>query len=235
MHAHKNYEPTIPELERSVISDEVLDPIIAPVVRILRKYGVSTFESCQGGAHHGLPVPTVRFHGGPWEGFRAVSIAGRHGLPLSDLRRYWYIKDGELKGPEWEMTFVGSVLRENLSRTEVGGGMSFNVEQVPPSTSKPPPPHDEILDPGIAPIVKVLRESGVETCQSCQSGEGHSYPEPTIEFYGDRWEGLRAVEVVRTHAFPLRSLRCCWNYIFGELEGPIWDMTFDKDLSKQEH
>lgn len=36
------------------------------------------------------------------------------------------------------------------------------------------------LDPGIAHAVKVLRDSGVETYESCEGGEGHAYPYPCV-------------------------------------------------------
>jgi hypothetical protein len=44
------------------------------------------------------------------------------------------------------------------------------------------------LDPGIVDFVRVLQEAGVETTESCQGGEGHTYPEPTVRFNGDNSE-----------------------------------------------
>lgn len=82
-----------------------IDPGIRKAVSVLRENGVETFESCQGGEGHAFPEPTIRFHGGHAEGFRALSIALQHGLMVSDLRRYWVILDGEPVGPKWEMTF----------------------------------------------------------------------------------------------------------------------------------
>lgn len=49
------------------------------------------------------------------------------------------------------------------------------------------------LVPGIADAVAALRGVGVETLESCQGGDGHSYPEPTVRFHGDRTEGFRAL------------------------------------------
>ena len=71
-------------------------------------------------------------------------------------------------------------------------------------------PPDEIadcpgLDPGIRPYVKLLREAGIETCQSCQGGKGHAYPEPTIEFHGTYADGFRALAIAQT--FGLTSRR----------------------------
>ena len=49
----------------------------------------------------------VRFHGGMAEGFRALSIAIKEGLPVDSLRRVWPLVDGEPTGPSWELTFTG--------------------------------------------------------------------------------------------------------------------------------
>lgn len=83
-----------------------LDKEIEPMVLALRACGVETFESCQGGDGHAYTEPTVRFHGDRSEGFRALAVAIRAGLPVFSLRRIWPILDGEPTGPWWEMTFV---------------------------------------------------------------------------------------------------------------------------------
>lgn len=83
-----------------------LDPGIRSTVRILRQYGVETFESCDGGHGHAFPEPTVRFHGKYAEGFRALAIALHHGLRVCELRRYYSIEEGEPVGPYWEMTLI---------------------------------------------------------------------------------------------------------------------------------
>jgi hypothetical protein len=82
-----------------------LDPAISYVVKVLREHGVETFESCQGGVGHTFTEPTVRFHGGREEGFRALACALSHDLPVAELRRFWQVVDGEPAGPHWEMTF----------------------------------------------------------------------------------------------------------------------------------
>jgi len=86
--------------------DPPLDPGIAAAVGILQSGGIETFESCQGGDGHAYPEPTVRFYGDRAEGFRALTIATRAGLPVSALRRTWPVLDGEPTGPWWEMTFA---------------------------------------------------------------------------------------------------------------------------------
>lgn len=82
-----------------------LDPGIRRYVLILRGQGIETFESCQGGDGHVFPEPTVRFHGNSVEGYRAFTAAMNYGLPVSALRRYYQVIDGQLEGPWWEMTF----------------------------------------------------------------------------------------------------------------------------------
>ena len=83
-----------------------LDPGIVDAVETLRAGGIETFESCQGGNGHAYAEPTVRFHGGPEEGVRALSVAMKAGLPVLDLRKVWPIIDSEPTGPWWELTFA---------------------------------------------------------------------------------------------------------------------------------
>lgn len=42
----------------------------------------------------------------------------------------------------------------------------------------------EGLDSGISDYVHKLMKHGVETFESCEGGEGHCFPEPTVRF---RW------------------------------------------------
>jgi hypothetical protein len=49
------------------------------------------------------------------------------------------------------------------------------------------------LDPGVRRYVDVLDAAGVETYESCEGGEGHSYAEPAVRFYGERGQGFRAL------------------------------------------
>jgi hypothetical protein len=52
---------------------------------------------------------------------------------------------------------------------------------------------DPPLDPKIAKHVMVLRSAGIETFESCEGGDGHAYPEPTVRFHGGKAVGLRAL------------------------------------------
>jgi hypothetical protein len=82
------------------------------------------------------------------------------------------------------------------------------------------------LDPGIADAVKVLREAGVETFESCQGGPDHAYPEPTVRFHGEVPEGLRALAVVMEAGLPVFELRRVWIIQDGEPTGPWWELVF---------
>lgn len=85
--------------------DPPLDPKIRHIVSILRYKGIETYESCQGGHGHAYYEPTVRFHGDLSEGLRALSVAIKAGLHVSQLSRIWNIIDNEPHGPHWQLTF----------------------------------------------------------------------------------------------------------------------------------
>lgn len=82
------------------------------------------------------------------------------------------------------------------------------------------------LDRWIGYAVKVLRDAGVETYESCQGGPGHSFTEPTIRFHGEQGEGFRAVSVALSYGLPVFSLRRTWSVRGAELHGPSWEITF---------
>jgi hypothetical protein len=84
------------------------------------------------------------------------------------------------------------------------------------------------LDPGIADAVRVLRAAGVETFESCEGGQGHSYPEPTVRFHGDRGEGFRALAAMlsRSDTAEATSLKRVYDIIDREPIGPYWEITF---------
>jgi hypothetical protein len=82
------------------------------------------------------------------------------------------------------------------------------------------------FDAGVQLYVETLRAAGVETFESCQGGDGHAFPVPTIRFYGQRDEGFRALAVALQHAFPVSNLRRVWSIEDGEPVGPDWELTF---------
>ena len=83
------------------------------------------------------------------------------------------------------------------------------------------------LDSGIRHFVLVLRSQGIETCQSCQGGPGHCYPEPTIEFRGNKSAGPKAIAAALAHDLPVSELRRVWEIRDGEINGPIWTLIFN--------
>lgn len=95
--------------------DSPLDKGIQKAVHVLVEAGVETFESCQGGRGHAYTEPTVRFHGGKSEGFRALAAALQAGLKVAGLRRVWPVLDDEPTGPWWELTFVPTRTSPNKS------------------------------------------------------------------------------------------------------------------------
>ncbi len=98
-------DPPLPNPVAATDFEPPLDPGIAEAVGALRAGGVETFESCEGGAGHAFPEPTVRFYGLKEEGWRALSVAVMAGLRVFALRRVWDIVEGEPTGPHWEMVF----------------------------------------------------------------------------------------------------------------------------------
>lgn len=105
-----------------------LDRLISYAVKVLRDANVETYESCEGGHGHAFAEPTIRFFGGAAEGLRAVSIALQHGLPISDLRRFWTVVDGELNGPHWEVTFHLEALMRVQEGAEREGLLESRVD-----------------------------------------------------------------------------------------------------------
>jgi hypothetical protein len=82
------------------------------------------------------------------------------------------------------------------------------------------------IDRWISYAVKVLRDAGVETYESCQGGAGHPYPEPIVRFYGTEADGWRALHAALTFGLPAWELRRFWSITKNEPRGPHWEMTF---------
>src|SRR5919108_5397280 len=82
------------------------------------------------------------------------------------------------------------------------------------------------LDPGIRDAVRILREAGVETFESCEGGVGHAYAEPTVRFHGIRAAGWRALCIAQEYGLPVAALRRTWPILDGEPVGPYWEIVF---------
>jgi len=82
------------------------DAGIRDAMRLMCAGDFETYESCQGGNGHSYAEPTIAFHGGPSEGFRALAWLRSFGVIPTDLRRVWTIEDGEPHGPYWNVVFA---------------------------------------------------------------------------------------------------------------------------------
>jgi hypothetical protein len=82
------------------------------------------------------------------------------------------------------------------------------------------------LDPGIKPYVLALRSAGIETFESCEGGNGHSFPEPIVRFHGGMSEGFKAFGVARERGLPVYQLRLSYTVQDGMLNGPYWELVF---------
>jgi hypothetical protein len=82
------------------------------------------------------------------------------------------------------------------------------------------------LDVGIESIVLALRAGGVETFESCEGGEGHAFPEPTVRFHGNQAEGFRVLAVALQANLRVLGLRRVWPIVDREPTGPWWELTF---------
>ena len=88
------------------------------------------------------------------------------------------------------------------------------------------------LDKGIKREVSILAENGIETFESCEGGEGHSYPEPTVRFFGGKAEGFKAFAIAMQNGLDVKDVRRTWVILDGEPIGPYWEMTFRTSPSK---
>lgn len=99
------------------------------------------------------------------------------------------------------------------------------------SKKRPKRKGERPIDAGIASEVAILQENGVHTTESCQGGPGHTFPEPTVRFLGDRSEGFRVAAICIQYGLRLVAVRRYWQMQFGELAGPFWEVTFYKPAS----
>lgn len=96
-----------------------------------------------------------------------------------------------------------------------------------------PLPVDFDPEAGIRRAVEVLCEAGVETFESCEGGEGHAYPQPTVRFHGGRAEGIYALSVALGAGLPVYALRRLWRIEDGEPTGPWWELVFLPEAGQQ--
>lgn len=91
-----------------------LDKGIRKAVGILMANEVETFESCQGGAGHCFPEPTIHFYGNKNEGIRVAYICLQENLPIFKIGRAFHVSGGEITTPFWEVVFISRIPKGQL-------------------------------------------------------------------------------------------------------------------------
>ena len=90
------------------------------------------------------------------------------------------------------------------------------------------------LDPGIERAVLFLRQHGFRTYASCEGGEGHAYPKPTVRFNGHYKDLLAAAGLLMYAFFPVSEVRRGYSAVWNELDGPYNEITFSDKVPLQE-
>ena len=91
----------------------------------------------------------------------------------------------------------------------------------------------EDLDSGIRFAVRVLHAAGgMETCQSCQGGKGHSYDRPTVDMVctGDDAKGFRALAALCEYGLPVYDVSIVWNIKNWLPYEKLWRITFSRTM-----
>lgn len=78
----------------------------------------------------------------------------------------------------------------------------------------------------------MLHANGIETCQSCEGGDGHAYDHPTVDLLaGEDSLGFAAVAVLVDHGLPVRDVAQVWRLDkLGRPVETIWRITFKSDF-----
>ena len=92
---------------------------------------------------------------------------------------------------------------------------------------------ENALDDGIRKAVSVLREYGFETFESCEGGNGHCYAEPTVRFFGDDFDLIRAWEICTLNGLQVFEAKRVYrktDLYKNDLEskGLCWDKPFNE-------
>lgn len=81
----------------------------------------------------------------------------------------------------------------------------------------------EPMDPGIICAVRIFQEGGIETCQSCQGGEGHSYEWPTVDIYSAPW---KALDIANDFGLPVVAISERFGVVDGRPAEHFWRIEF---------
>jgi hypothetical protein len=113
--------------------------------------------------------------------------------------------------------------------------MNARILAAAPDLEEFAPAVDMQIDSGIRRAVLILRSEGIETFESCEGGEGHCFPEPTIRFHGNNGEGFKALSVALTYGLPVLALRRTYCVVDNEPTGPYWEIVLrnkDRPVSR---
>ena len=97
--------------------------------------------------------------------------------------------------------------------------------------------HDHHLDEGIYDAVVLLNKHGFDTWESCQGGDGHCFPEPTVRFWGTEFDLIRAYELCYIQGMNVfAAKRVYWKVpvysdvtgVDGNEIGENWDKPFNE-------
>jgi hypothetical protein len=88
------------------------------------------------------------------------------------------------------------------------------------------------IDRGIVFAVKVLHAAGIATCQSCQGGEGHCYPEPSVDLVAgpSDSDGFAALAALRDYGLPVSRVMLVWDIQNGLPYSKLWRITFVRSM-----
>jgi len=87
------------------------------------------------------------------------------------------------------------------------------------------------IDAGIRFAVRVLHADGIETCQSCEGGQGHAYEEPSIDLRADgphRASGFRALSALADYGLHVRRVELVWDVVDDLPTERIWRIVLRK-------
>lgn len=87
------------------------------------------------------------------------------------------------------------------------------------------------VDMGIVKAVKILREEAhIATTESCEGGEGHCFPRPTVLFRGSPGEAWKAVGHLCSWSLPVLNFGSRWSFQYGLPYGPEWYVEFARSM-----
>lgn len=92
----------------------------------------------------------------------------------------------------------------------------------------------EALDIGIVRVLRIFKEHGIETCQSCEGpegiwrkgrhGEGHAYRYPTIDIHGEPW---KALDVANAYDIQVDTVSEVFGVYHGRPSEHFWRIEFN--------